>query len=240
MFDWVKIETDEQITELCDLAREIWNEYSICFINQDQIDYMLEKFQSEQAVKGQINFQKYRYYFLEEDGENIGYFERDFKSDKLDIPEKFLNKTAQFSVLVENMGRLNYGKDMFEHKGFTSVDIKNRVIFGWTCYQLDIENTDKLCFEEISERIENVPTYFKGVFNVDEVYDTFIYPKGFNKGFILINGFNIGRYYTSAGPQKTLYVPKNLLKQGENEVVIFNSDGEVALEASFIDKAILD
>ena len=95
-------------------------------------------------------------------------------------------------------------------------------------------------FEDISEKIENVPTYFKGVFNVDEVCDTFIDPKGFNKGFILINGFNIGRYYTSAGPQKTLYVPKNLLKQGENEVVIFNSDGDVSLDALFIDRAILN
>lgn len=74
MFDWTLIETDEQIEELCTLAKEIWQEYSICFIDQDQIDYMLEKFQSVQAVKAQINFQKYSYYFLEEDGENFGYF----------------------------------------------------------------------------------------------------------------------------------------------------------------------
>lgn len=74
MFDWVKVESDEQIKELCSLAKEIWNEYSICFIDQPQIDYMLEKFQSEQAVKGQISFQKYQYYFLENDGENFGYF----------------------------------------------------------------------------------------------------------------------------------------------------------------------
>ena len=70
MFDWTKIESDEQIKELAALAKEIWNEYSIRFINQDQIDYMLEKFQSEQAMKNQIKFQRYRYYFLEEDGEN--------------------------------------------------------------------------------------------------------------------------------------------------------------------------
>ena len=66
MFDWVKIETDEQIKEVCSLAKEIWNEYSICFISQEKIYYMLDKFQSEQAVKGQINYQHYRYYFLEE------------------------------------------------------------------------------------------------------------------------------------------------------------------------------
>ena len=41
MFDWTKIESDEQIKELAALAKEIWNEYSIRFINQDQIDYVL-------------------------------------------------------------------------------------------------------------------------------------------------------------------------------------------------------
>ena len=50
MFDWTKIETDSQINELCALAKKIWNEYSTCFISQEQIDYMLEKFQSEQAT----------------------------------------------------------------------------------------------------------------------------------------------------------------------------------------------
>ena len=92
MFDYVKIETDEQICELCTLAKEIWNEYSICFIDQDQIDYMLEKFQSEQAVKGQINFQKYRYYFLEEDGENIGYFAVQQKKDELFLSKFYIKK----------------------------------------------------------------------------------------------------------------------------------------------------
>lgn len=92
MFDWVKIETDEQITELCELAKKIWNEYSICFITQDQIDYMLEKFQSEQAVKAQISFQKYQYYFLEEDGENIGYFAVQRQKDNLFLSKIYIDK----------------------------------------------------------------------------------------------------------------------------------------------------
>ena len=92
MFDYVRVETDEQIKDLCELAKEIWNEYSICFINQDQIDYMLEKFQSEQAVRGQINFQKYRYYFLENDGENFGYFAVQQKKEELFLSKLYINK----------------------------------------------------------------------------------------------------------------------------------------------------
>lgn len=92
MFDWVKVETDEQIKELCSLAKEIWNEYSICFISQEQIDYMLEKFQSEQVVKGQINFQNYQYYFMEEDGENIGYFAVQKQKDNLFLSKIYIKK----------------------------------------------------------------------------------------------------------------------------------------------------
>ena len=92
MFDYVEIETDEQIKQLCDLAREIWNEYSICFINQDQIDYMLDKFQSEQVIKSQINFQKYKYYFLENDGENFGYFGFQKQKDCLFLSKFYINK----------------------------------------------------------------------------------------------------------------------------------------------------
>ena len=39
----------------------------------------------------------------------------------------------------------------------------------------------------------------------------------------MINGFNIGRYW-EIGPQQTLYVPADLLKKGENEIIIFESD----------------
>lgn len=92
MFDWTKIETDEQIKEVSLLAKEIWNEYSIRFISQEQIDYMLEKFQSEQAIKGQINFQKYSYYFLEEDGENFGYFAVQKLKENLFLSKFYIKK----------------------------------------------------------------------------------------------------------------------------------------------------
>ena len=46
----------------------------------------------------------------------------------------------------------------------------------------------------------------------------------FKKGFVLINGFNLGRYW-EIGPQKTLYVPRSILNEGENEIIVFESDG---------------
>ena len=68
-----------------------------------------------------------------------------------------------------------------------------------------------------------------------------IYTKldNFTKGFVVINGFNIGRYW-EIGPQRTLYVPASLLKAGDNEIVVFESDGikgEAFVE--FCDKPVL-
>ena len=62
----------------------------------------------------------------------------------------------------------------------------------------------------------------------------------FTKGFVTINGFNIGRYW-EIGPQVTLYLPASLLNVGENEIVVFESDGikgEPIVE--FVDTPILD
>lgn len=40
------------------------------------------------------------------------------------------------------------------------------------------------------------------------------------KGFIVVNGFNLGRYWPLSGPQITLYVPKEILRKKGNSIVI--------------------
>ena len=42
-------ETEEQVQTLAKLASEIWHEYFVSIISKEQIDYMVEKFQSYQA-----------------------------------------------------------------------------------------------------------------------------------------------------------------------------------------------
>lgn len=44
--------------------------------------------------------------------------------------------------------------------------------------------------------------------------------KDWAKGFVYVNGHNVGRYW-SKGPQQTLFVPGPYLKQGFNEVINF-------------------
>ncbi|MDR2749401.1 MAG: GNAT family N-acetyltransferase, partial [Clostridiales bacterium] len=58
---------------LSELAESIWNSHYKSIISQDQISYMTKKFQSESAIKDQINFGGYVYYIAYWDGTPAGY-----------------------------------------------------------------------------------------------------------------------------------------------------------------------
>lgn len=47
----------------------------------------------------------------------------------------------------------------------------------------------------------------------------------FGKGVVLVNGFNIGRYW-EIGPTLSLYISKSFLNVGENEIVIFETENK--------------
>ena len=67
MTEFVKVDSNDKIKQLAGLAKEIWNEHYIKILSQEQIDYMLEKFQSENAIKEQISNDGYNYYFINSD-----------------------------------------------------------------------------------------------------------------------------------------------------------------------------
>lgn len=66
------------------------------------------------------------------------------------------------------------------------------------------------------------PSIFNGQFNVNAspIYDTYLDTTGWGKGIAFVNGFNLGRYWPVAGPQITLYVPREILLSGTNEIVL--------------------
>ncbi len=72
--NFINIKTDEEIKKLADLASDIWHEYWPIILTPEQIDYMIEKFQSYNAIKRQIEEEGYIYNVLEDNGNTIGYF----------------------------------------------------------------------------------------------------------------------------------------------------------------------
>ena len=70
--------------------------------------------------------------------------------------------------------------------------------------------------------------------------DTFLAMTGWTKGIAWINGFNLGRYWESLGPQKTLYIPAPRLQKGANELVVLEMhSGSASLNFSFLGQPIL-
>ncbi len=142
------------------------------------------------------------------------------------------------TVLCENMGRCNFGPKMMYKKGIAGrCLLDKRIHFNWDVYTLPMNNLDKLTFD--GKSFNEKSAFYRGYFNIENPKDTFLKLNNFTKGFVVINGFNIGRYW-EIGPQQTLYVPACLLKDGENEIIVFESDGlKGEAEIEFVDTPIL-
>ena len=65
------------------------------------------------------------------------------------------------------------------------------------------------------------PTFYRGHFTLTTTGDTFLDVRSLGKGALWINGHTIGRFW-NIGPQDTLYVPGPWLREGTNEIVVFD------------------
>lgn len=154
------------------------------------------------------------------DGEFAGSVWRSGERDYVNV--NIPNADAVLDVLVENTGYVNYGPACgTERKGVDQILVNFERQDNFIHYPLEMENDvlDKLTYRETISRKENDPVFVKGVFEVDEIAETFIRFPG-HKGCIWINGFNIGKYW-NIGPDTALYVPSALLRKGNNDIVIF-------------------
>ena len=149
-----------------------------------------------------------------------------------------LNQDSVIEILVENMGRVNFGFKMNrQRKGIDeAVLINGHQHFHWETYSLPLECTEAINFS--GNYSEGTPAFYRFTFQVDEATDTFLDFGGWGKGCAFINGFNLGRYW-EIGPQKRLYIPAPLLKQGENEIILFETDGKVSPVISLEDTTLL-
>lgn len=87
-----EFEKVNDIKELASLASSIWHEYWTCILTPEQIDYMVENFQSEKAIKNQIENENYTYYFIIKDGAKAGYFGISDKKEYLFLSKLYLKK----------------------------------------------------------------------------------------------------------------------------------------------------
>ena len=141
-------------------------------------------------------------------------------------------------VLVENMGRINYGPKLLDRKGAVGIRFGNQYHFGWDIYPLpmNVKDISSLRFSTEGDK-GGTPAFLKGNLHIEgKPCDTFLRTDGFGRGFVTVNGFNLGRYH-SIGPTRTLYVPAPMLREGDNEIIVFESDGQRESFVCFTDKA---
>jgi beta-galactosidase len=151
-------------------------------------------------------------------GKRYGILDRRLNQDSLllDVPKG----KYQLDILVENLGRVNFGPYLLKNKkGITEgVGFNNIKVVGWEMFKLPFTDIENMKYSK--EKIKaSTPVIKRGYFSLNSPTDTYFDLSDWGKGVLWVNGHNLGRFW-SVGPQQTIYVPAEWLKVGQNEVVI--------------------
>jgi beta-galactosidase len=195
--------------------------------------YILYRTQIAKAQSGLLHIDELHSYaqvFI--DGVLAGTIDRRLNQTELKIDVK--QDGSRLDILVENTGRVNYGKQLPKEKaGIThQVLLNGSALKGWSIYPLPMLDVSKMSYKADGCSGD---CFYKAEFDVADVADTFVETNGFGKGEVWINGEPLGRFW-SVGPQRTLYLPAPWLKKGRNEIVVFDTSGAPGRMVRFVAK----
>jgi len=132
----------------------------------------------------------------------------------LDIPAG-----QTLDILVEGMGRTNYGHALVDRKGILeSASLDGAALTGWQTFLLPMDDVRRLRPRPPDARPGQ---YFRAIVDLRAVGDTYVDLSQWTKGVVWVNGHNLGRYWT-IGPQHRLYCPASWLRRGRNDILIFD------------------
>ena len=171
------------------------------------------------------------------DGQYIGKIDRVKNEKSITLPP--VKEGQQLSILVEAMGRINFGRAIKDFKGITdrvTLQVEqngHELTYDLKQWQISLipdsyEHAQKALAiqKKIDARIlcGQKAGYYRGYFTLKKVGDTFLNFETWGKGQVYVNGHAMGRIW-SIGPQQTLYVPGCWLKKGQNEVIVLDVVG---------------
>ncbi len=179
---------------------------------------MLYRHRAAVAGRGELKFGDIRdYALIRINGKAVATLDRRLKeaSATIDLP-----KGAVLEVLADTHGHCNYGKNIGrDQKGIIgAVTLNGAPLEGWEQFALPMDGLEGLSF---SSTAAEGPAFYRGTFAVNTPGFTFLDLRGWGKGYVFVNGHNLGRYW-SVGPQRAMFVPGPWLKGGENEVVVLD------------------
>lgn len=187
--------------------------------NGDDYRYVLYRATIKKGGSGTLAFADVRdYAVVFVDGERVADLDRRLAQRTVEL--KDLKSNAPIEVLLENTGRINFGKKLAsDRKGlFGPVTFAGEDVRTWTMTVVAVDRISALRFEKKSR---NAPAFYRGTFMLSAPHDTFLETRMLGKGALWVNGHAIGRFW-EVGPQFALYVPGPWLRKGANEVVAFD------------------
>lgn len=172
------------------------------------------------------------------DGKYIGKIDRVKNERSLPLPAT--KRGQQLTLLVEAMGRINFGRAIKDFKGLIGdVTLTGHVDDDEVTWNLKnwrmrrIADDYQTALRAMNTRDEQADAsqnpspqigYYRATFNLKKTGDTFLNMETWGKGQVYVNGHALGRFW-SIGPQQTLYCPGCWLKKGENEIVVLDVVG---------------
>ena len=186
------------------------------------------------------------------DGRFVGKLDRRNNEKQLVLPA--CRKGARLDILVEAMGRVNFGRAIKDYKGITdkvelTVDTDGYPFVcnlkNWEVFNLHdtYEAYRDLSFQPLPETApdggRHVPGVYRATFQVKRPADTFLNFETWGKGLVYVNGHALGRIW-EIGPQQTLYVPGCWLKKGANELLVFDIIGPKDARSEGLRQPLLD
>lgn len=157
-------------------------------------------------------------------GAPLGTIDRGKNENSIVIPATG-DRESTLDILVEAMGRINFGPRMIDRKGITDrVELDGLTLMNWSVYPLPLDNGFLNALAYARTDTVSGPAFYKTQFGVDAPADTYLDMGGWTRGFVWVNGKNLGRYW-NIGPQQKLYLPGPWLRKGRNEIVVFDMAG---------------
>ncbi|GAB1597998.1 beta-galactosidase-like [Argonauta hians] len=166
------------------------------------------------------------------------------------------------NILVENQAHITFGTTINDNlKGILkNVTFGNEPLSQWEIYPFyAMQSPNKTVVQSFLKTTSskqksnttslNIPTFYSGLINLptdeSQISDTYIDMKYWTKGQVYVNGFNLGRYWSTRGPQIRLFVPKTVLVPGINTVTLFELEGAPCYDAgpcmvTFVDTPLIN